>query len=292
MSHRKLGKLRIARVLEMTQDFPAREFFPDTTEEDWAPHREWLIREGALTADTDSILLPMQSYVVQTSHHTILLDTCIGNHKDRPSRPTWHQKTDTTYMDNLARLGLGVEDIDYVMCTHLHHDHVGWNTQLVDGRWVPTFPNARYVMSEKELSVFREYDDPAASPSLGDSVLPIVEAGRADLVSSDFALDDEVWLEPTPGHSPDHYAVRLASDGQHAVVGGDLMHSPVQCQHPTWRARPDFNPVQAMETRRAFMERHAELGSLVCMMHFPLPSVGHFRATQAGFRFEYERGDW
>ncbi len=292
MKKRQVGKIEIARVMELEQDFPAREFFPDTNEEDWVPHRDWLIEENALIAATDSILLPMQSYVVQTTHHTILVDTCIGNHKERPNRPAWHQKTDSTYMDNLAAVGLTPADIDMVMCTHLHHDHVGWNTRLVDGRWVPTFPNARYLMSGKELEIFKEHDDPAASPSLGDSVLPVVESGQAQLVTSDHVLNDEVWLEPTPGHTPDHFAVRLASGDSHAVIGGDLMHSPVQCQHPEWRARPDFDPEQARQTRRDFMECHAELGSLVCMMHFPLPSAGTFVRKGGAFKFQYDREDW
>ncbi|NKC10905.1 MAG: MBL fold metallo-hydrolase [Gammaproteobacteria bacterium] len=291
MKRRTVGDIEIGRIIELVQDFPALEFFPDTSQDDWAPHREWLRAEGALTG-SHNILLPMQSYIVRTTHHTILLDTCIGNHKERPARPAWHRKTDDTYMQNLAAHGLGPQDIDYVMCTHLHHDHVGWNTKRVDGRWVPTFPNAKYIMSGKELAVFREQDDPAASPSLGDSVLPVVESGQAQLVSSDFALDDEVWLEPTPGHTPDHFAVRLASRGQNAVVGGDLMHSPVQCRHPEWRPRPDFDPAQARDTRRRFMETHAELGSLVCMMHFPLPSAGWFERSGDAFRFRYDSEDW
>ena len=292
IKHRTVGNLQLSRVIELMQEFPAREFFPDTTVDDWAPHRDWLVADQALNPATDSIILPMQSYVVKTSHHTILIDTCIGNHKHRPMRPSWHQKTDSTYLDNLTALNLTPADIDFVMCTHLHHDHVGWNTQLVDGRWIPTFPNAKYIMSKKELGIFQEHDDPAATPSLGDSVLPVVESGQAQLVSSEFALDDEVWLEPTPGHTPDHFAVRLASMNQHAVVAGDLMHSPVQCLHPEWRPRPDFDPAQAQQTRRDFMARHAELQSLVCMMHFPLPSAGHFEATSNGYRFNYDRDDW
>jgi glyoxylase-like metal-dependent hydrolase (beta-lactamase superfamily II) len=292
MNKRPIGKIEIARVFEMEFHMPAREFFPDTHEEDWLPHRDWLVDEGALVRESESIVLPMQSYVVQTSHHTILVDTCVGNNKQRPNRPTWHQKTDTTYIDNLAAFGLTPQDIDIVMCTHLHHDHVGWNTQLVDGRWVPTFPNAKYLMSKKELEVFSEHDDPAATPSLGDSVLPVVESGQAQLISSDFVLDDEVWLEPTPGHTPDHFAVRLQSGNHHAVIGGDLMHSPVQCMHPEWRARPDWDPELARKTRRAFMETHADLQSLVCMMHFPLPSAGKFERKGELFKFKYDEVDW
>jgi glyoxylase-like metal-dependent hydrolase (beta-lactamase superfamily II) len=292
MPERAIGDLRIARVMELSQPFPIYDFFPDSTEEDWAPHREWLIGEGAMSADGANIILPMQSYVVRTSHHTILIDTCVGNHKERPTRPDWHQKTDSTWMNNLAALGLTPDDIDFVMCTHLHVDHVGWNTKLVDGRWVPTFPNARYLFSGKELEAFQNVPHPAAAPSLGDSVLPVVEAGQADLVTSDYALDDEVWLEPTPGHTPDHFAVRLHSCGADAVVAGDLMHSPVQLLHPEWRPRPDFDPALAMRTRQDFMARHAELQSLVCMMHFPLPSAGYFVPITEGFRFDYDREKW
>ncbi|MEM7250201.1 MAG: MBL fold metallo-hydrolase [Pseudomonadota bacterium] len=292
MKQREIGNLRIARVQELIQPFGRFDFFPDSTEEDWAPHRDWLIAEGALTPNGEDIVLPMQSYVVRTTHHTVLIDTCIGNHKDRPARPNWHQKTDNTWMSNLAAHGLSPADIDIVMCTHLHHDHVGWNTQLIDGRWVPTFPNARYLMSGMELDVFQTTPHPASEASLGDSVLPIVESGQADLVSSDHVVDDEIWLEPTPGHSPDHFAVRLESRGVRAVIGGDLMHSPIQCLYPDWRPRPDFDPSQAAATRRDFMARHHELGSLVCMMHFPLPSAGQFARVEHGFRFDYDDVDW
>jgi len=292
MQQRKLGNLTLGRVHELIQPFPTREFFPDTTPEDWAPHEQWLIDEGALTPDGANIILPMQSYIVRTSHHNILVDTCVGNHKERPNRLSWHQKTDSTYLDNLRAHGLGVEDIDIVMCTHLHHDHVGWNTRLENGCWVPTFPNARYLISRKELDVFTSVEDPAAQPSLDDSVLPIVESGQAELITSDYQLDDEVFLEPTPGHTPDHFAVRLKSGSHHGVIAGDLMHSPVQCLHPEWRPRPDFDPAQARATRERFMAEHAELQSLVCMMHFPLPSAGHFQMQENGFRFIYDRIDW
>ena len=292
MQHRQLGAVQISRVMELTQPFKAREFFPHSTAADWAPHREWLAAEGGYDLPSESILLPMQSYVVRTSHHTILIDTCLGNDKHRPLRPAWHMKSDNVYMENLAALGLTCDDIDFVMCTHLHVDHVGWNTRLVDGRWVPTFPNARYLLSKKELEIFKVEDHPPSSMSLADSVLPVVESGQADLISSDYTLDDEVWLEPTPGHTPDHFAVRLASQHQHAVFGGDLMHSPVQCLHPEWRPRPDWDAELAQQTRREFMERHCENDTLVCMAHFPLPSAGRFKRDGGMFRFDYDSQVW
>jgi glyoxylase-like metal-dependent hydrolase (beta-lactamase superfamily II) len=243
--------------------------------------------------DSKELIRPCQSYVVRTSHHNILIDTCVGNHKDMPQRPTWHQKTDDNYMQALKAHNLAPKDIDYVMCTHLHGDHVGWNTQKVNGEWVPTFPNAKYVLSQKEFDVTQAMGDknPRVS-AFNESVLPIVASGQAQLVSNDFALDDEVWLEPSPGHTPDHFSVRLASRDEDAVMCGDLMHSPVQCLHPEWVAMPDYDPALAQQTRRGFLERYADTASLVCTAHFPLPSVGRIVSKNGSFAFDYEASDW
>ncbi len=292
MPHRSIGDITVARILEMNYAFDRFEFYPNTTEDDWAPHLDWLTEEGGLDPTTKEMVLPIQSYVVRTSHHTILVDTCAGNDKDRPHRPGWHMKTDDNYMMALAAEGLAPEDIDYVMCTHLHLDHVGWNTRLIDGRWVPTFPNAKYVMSKKEVDTWNAEGNPSAMLPMIDSVLPVIEAGQAELVSSDFALDDDVWLEPSPGHTPDHFSVKFASKGKGAVMAGDLMHSPVQCLHPEWAARPDWDVDLARDTRRKFMEKYSETDELVCMAHFPLPSVGQIVANGDAFRFKYDDGPW
>ena len=196
-------------------------------------------------------------------------------------------------MRALAALGIAPEDIDFVMCTHLHSDHVGWNTKLENGRWVPTFPNARYVFSEKELAAWRDVGHEKFSRTpYEDSVLPIVEAGRAELVKNDYALDDEVWLEPTPGHTPDHVAVALASRGETAIMCGDLMHSPVQCLHPEWVPWPDWDVELAKRTRREFLDRYCETDTLVCTAHFPLPSAGRIVRDGDAFRFQYDQQRW
>lgn len=292
MTHRQIGSLRLMRVLETITPFPRGMFFPETTESDWAPHRHWL-EPDALDPVSDSLQFPMQSYVVRTSHHTILIDACVGNHKERPNRPAWHLKSDDTYMTALAAHGLAPEDIDYVMCTHLHADHIGWNTRMENGRWVPTFPNARYVFSEKELSAWRDEGHVGFSRTpYEDSVLPIVEAGRAELVANDFALDDEVRLESTPGHTPDHLAIALNSGDARAIMCGDLMHSPIQCLHPEWVPWPDWDPGLAHSTRRAFLERYCETDTLVCTAHFPLPSAGRIVRSGDAFRFEYDEIPW
>ena len=279
------------RVLETITPFSRQGFFPQTTESDWAPHRHWL-EPDALDPTSDSLLFPMQSYLVRTSHHTILIDSCVGNDKQRPTRPAWHLKSDDAYMRALAAHEVAPEDVDFVMCTHFHSDHIGWNTRLENGRWVPTFPNARYIFSEKEVVARRNDDDVVVRTSYEDSVLPIVEAGRAQLVSNDFALDDEVWLESTPGHTPDHLAIALASNGASAVMCGDLMHSPVQCLHPEWVPAADWNAELAGHTRRAFLDRYCDTDTLVCTAHFPLPSAGRIVRAGDAFRFEYDEDAW
>lgn len=292
MSYCQIGNLQIMRALEMIMPFGRQAFFPQTTESDWAPHRHWL-EPQALDPVTDELQFPMQSYVVHTSHHTILIDSCVGNDKERPNRPSWHMKTDDAYMRALAALGIAPEDIDFVMCTHLHTDHIGWNTRLEDGRWVPTFPNARYIFSERELAAWRDVGHEKFSRvPYEDSVLPIVEAGRAELVTNDYALDDEVWLESTPGHTPGHVAIALASNGASAVMCGDILHSPVQCLHPEWVPWPDWDAELAKRTRRAFLERYCDTDTLVCTAHFPLPSAGRVVRAGDAFRFEYDQRSW
>jgi len=286
-----LGGMTIGRMLEQTTPFDAFGFFPETTEDDWAPHRAWLTPE-AMDPGSGELLFPMQSYLVRTRHHTIVVDTCIGNHKHRPARPLWHLKEDDRWMSALAGHGVAVDDVDFVMCTHLHPDHVGWNTRLDDGRWVPTFPNARYVFSKREADAWHAGVEGFSRDQYEDSVLPVIAAGQAELVADDHALDDEVWLEPTPGHTPGHVAIRLASGGASAVMSGDLMHSPVQCLHPEWVARPDYDKVEGCRTRRAFLERYCDTDTLVCTAHFPLPSAGRIVPDGDAFRFVADGRDW
>jgi glyoxylase-like metal-dependent hydrolase (beta-lactamase superfamily II) len=281
----QLGDLTIHRVVEEERPlFDPLEFLPTLTPEVLAENRHWL-EPDAIDPETGKMKLCIQSYVIRTPHHTILVDTCVGNHKSRPTRPFWNQKTDDTWERNLAATGYSVADIDYVMCTHLHVDHVGWNTRLENGRWVPTFPKARYIFGERELAHWQAEHAKAPNPVLEDSVLPIVAAGRADLVSTSSALNDHVRLTPTPGHTPDHYAVELGKGETTAVLTGDLIHSPIQARYPELSARPDTDPAQAAATRRKFLECHCDTGRLVCTAHFPSPSTGHVTRWGDGFRF-------
>ena len=282
-----LGDWRIDRIIEQElPGFDPFEFFPNLKPEELEEHRA-MLEPVALDPASGLMTFAMQSYVVRTGKFNVLIDTCIGNHKDRPTRPLWHMKTDSTYMDALNRAGLTVNDIDFVMCTHLHPDHVGWNTQLEDGRWVPTFPNAKYVFSEKELAHWTEFQKHSPTLHFTDSVLPIVEAGMTHLVKSDSELVTGIQLLPTPGHTPDHFAVRLGQGGKECVVTGDLIHSPLQCACTHLDARPDTDPAQGRATRNAFMDKYAETDTLIATMHFPSPSLGHFVRHGDAFRFRY-----
>jgi glyoxylase-like metal-dependent hydrolase (beta-lactamase superfamily II) len=276
--------IEIHRIVEQEAGFtPVLEFLPTLTPQLLAENRAWL-EPAALDPATDKLVLCFQSYVVKTPHHTVLVDSCIGNDKDRPTREAWHQKRDDHYMRALQAAGVGPEDIDFVMCTHLHADHVGWNTRLDNGRWVPTFPKARYLFSQKEYDYWAAEHAKTPIPAMADSVLPVVAAKRADFVTSEYGLGDHIRLMPTPGHTPDHFAVCLGRRGDRAVMTGDLIHSPLQARYPDLVMRVDYDPAQATATRRNFLERYCEADTLCCTMHFPSPSVGHIKRWGDGFR--------
>ena len=287
MSGQSIGAIRVERIVEsICADFVAREFFPGTGDADWARHRGWM-EPRALTAD-GRLLLTIQGFLVRTRHHTIVVDTCVGDDKPREARPFWHRLKLNTFLPRLAASGVKPEDVDYVMCTHLHWDHVGWNTRLRDGRWVPTFPNAKYVFARREWESFEQFHRQTPQPHYVDSLLPVVEAGLAQFVDMDFVLDDEVRLSPSPGHTPGHVCVELASQGVEGVITGDCIHSPVQCIEPGWRMRADADHELAALTRKHFLENCAEKAALLCATHFPEPSFGRVIRRGDAFWFDYQ----
>lgn len=285
----QIGDITIHRIVEQQQAFSAAlDFLPALTAECLAENRPWLAPRAL--DEANRLVLCFQTYVIQTPHHTVLVDSCIGNDKDRPSRPAWHHKTDDAFIGGLAAVGLSVEDIDVVMCTHLHADHVGWNTRLHDGRWVPTFPRARYLFSARELEYWTAQHAQTPIAAIEDSVLPIVAANRAELVSSDHALDDHIRLLPTPGHTPDHFAVQLGRTHDAAVLTGDLIHSPLQARYPELVMWADTDRAQAAHTRRSFLEHYCDTATLCCTAHFPSPSAGFIKRWGDGFRCESVAG--
>jgi glyoxylase-like metal-dependent hydrolase (beta-lactamase superfamily II) len=281
-----LGDVILHQVVEQEAPFfDAFEFFPSLTPEIMQENRSWL--QPTYFDAAGRLILCIQSYLVRTPRHNILIDTCVGNHKPRPRRPFWDMMTSDRYETGLAATGLSVSDIDYVMCTHLHVDHVGWNTRRANGRWVPTFPRARYVFAGRELDYWalRHKDDPESLPWISDSVLPIVEAKRAELVASDHELDDLVKLIPTPGHTIDHYSVRVGKAGHDAIITGDMIHTPLQARYPEIGMFTDYDAKQAAQTRRTLFDRVCETSTLMCTAHFPSPSTG--RIVRRGDTFDF-----
>lgn len=287
MNQWRIGNLLIDRIVESENaDIDPAYFFPETAPRDWAPHRE-LLQPHAMVPETGRLIFPIQSYLVRTGRHYILIDTGVGDHKQR-ERPHWHMCTDEVLIKGLAASGIQPEEIDFVIHTHLHADHVGWDARMSGGAWVPAFPNASYIIIKKEWEYWRGVHAKTPLEHLADSILPVMEAGRVELVDPHFSLDGALYLEPTPGHSPHHVSIVLNSAGRQAVIAGDVMHTPAQCAEPHWAARPDFDRDLARKTRRAFLERYSDNDVLVCMTHFASPSVGRIVRHAGAFLFEFD----
>lgn len=264
--------------------------FPAFDECAFEAERHWL-EPWSFDAASGRLLMSLHSYVIRTARHTILVDTCVGNDKNRPDTKAWHMR-DGRFLSDLAALGVAPEAVDFVLCTHLHVDHVGWNTRLDDGRWVPTFPNAKYLFHRVEYDYWESHemaDDVGAGmtrrESFQDSVLPVVEAGQAELVDGDYAIDDALQLEPSPGHSPGHVFLNLESPDASAVFTGDVMHHPLQIAFPTWNSRYCHDAARSRATREAIVERCADTSTVVLAAHFPSPVAGRIISTGTRHRF-------
>jgi glyoxylase-like metal-dependent hydrolase (beta-lactamase superfamily II) len=215
----------------------------------------------------------------------VVIDTCVGNDKPRHGVEPWHMRKGT-YLQDLAAAGVKSDDVDLVVCTHLHVDHVGWNTRLEGGRWVPTFPKAKYIFAREEFEFWKKVSETGQAEFglIDDSVLPIVEAGKALLVSSDYVIDDRLQFEPSPGHTPGHVNVRLRTKAGEAVFTGDMMHRPIQVAEADWNSRFCNDGPLASKTRRAFVEKHADADVTILAAHFPVP--GRIVAPGGRMRFQ------
>jgi glyoxylase-like metal-dependent hydrolase (beta-lactamase superfamily II) len=284
-----VGEIEVLRVEEsLGSGFRPAALLPDWTPEAIAPHLSWLV-PGHFDPERDRLIMSIHSWVLKTRHHTILIDTCVGNHKPRPGSPRFHM-LDRPYMANLAAAGISVEEVDYVLCTHLHVDHVGWNTRLEDGRWVPTFPNAKYVFSKTD----RDYFDPARAEggkdevgahTFNDSVLPILEANQDLVVEGTHELGDHLTISPAPGHTPGHVLIALQSRGSEALFTGDIMHHPIQIHYPDWSSAFCFDAQEARLSRRRVLERAAAKGSLLYPAHFAAPHIARITEGAGGFAY-------
>jgi len=282
-----IGAASLTRIEELyAADWDAPAFFPDWRPEVVAPHLGWMVPDHFDPAK-NCLKLSIHSWLIRIGGRTALVDTCVGNHKTRPTRPKWHLM-ESRYLQRLAAAGVRPEEIDLVMCTHLHADHVGWNTRLDNGRWVPTFPKARYVFSKADYDHYLALDRDAKAPvnhgSFRDSVLPVVEAEQAQMVTGAQAIDEHLMLEPAPGHTPGSMVLKLAAGGGGgALLCGDVLHHAIQVYHPEWNSFVCADAALARQSRRKVLEHCSGTGALLMPTHFGAPFVCHIEAKAGGF---------
>ena len=277
----RVGAVTVTKIVELEVTGGSRFILPQATYEAVLPI-SWLQPDFA--DERGRLKMSIHALVVETPNRRIIVDTCLGNDKENRRIPTWN-KLQTSFLADLAAAGYARETIDTVVCTHLHVDHVGWNTILVDGRWIPTFPNARYLIGRVEYAHWTgqsEREDMTAV--LADSVAPIRDAGLVDPVETDHRICDEITLVPTIGHTPGHVSVRIASAGETALITGDFMHHPCQIARPEWSSTADSDPVAARHTREAMLAGHAGTPTLVIGTHFAGRTAGRIVRDGEAFR--------
>jgi len=280
----QVGAVKVTRVVELQMPVA---YSPDTVFLKEATPAElrklpWLYPH--FVSEKDELLLSIHALLVEAPGLRLVVDTCIGN--DKPRGITGGRALATTFLQSLAEAGWSPESVGAVVCTHLHVDHVGWNTMLVDGRWVPTFPNARYLIGRAEFEHWTAEGDGDAQAILADSVKPVIDAGLAEFVALDHVISPEVRLTPTLGHTPGHVSVVIESEGQKAVITGDMTHHPCQLAHPHWSPSFDSDPKAAAATRARMFAEWADEPVLVIGTHYAGPTAGRVRRDGAAFRFE------
>ncbi len=281
MSRWQIGDVRITKIVELELPGSGTFVLPDAEPQNVIPI-PWLVPHFA-TANGE-LVMSVHALVVESRGRRIVVDTCVGNDKERPV-PDWNLRQGP-FLEDLAEAGFPRETIDTVLCTHLHVDHVGWNTMKVGDRWLPTFPNARYLLGETEWAYWDKEPEDMFGSVMGDSVRPVLEAGLADLVQTDHEITDEVRLESTPGHTPGHVSVHITSRGEEAVITGDLMHHPCQMARPEWASSFDYDAEQARATRVAFLQRYADTPVLIIGTHFAGPTAGHIVRDGGAYRLD------
>jgi glyoxylase-like metal-dependent hydrolase (beta-lactamase superfamily II) len=275
----RVGKVKITKIVELETTGSTRFILPLATPEE-IRKLPWLIPHFA--TEEGRLKMSIHSLVIETPTRRIVVDTGLGNDKEGRSVPIWNNRK-TPFLETMTAAGFPPDSIDTVFCTHLHVDHVGWNTKLAGDKWVPTFANARYVFGRAEYEHWRNHrGEPDKLAVFDDSVRPIVDAGKADLVSTDHRLSDEIGLIPTPGHSPGHISLYISSEGEEALLTGDVAHHPCQMAHLDWSSTADSDPVQSAATRRDLFARFADTPTLVIGGHF---DAARIRRDGDAFKF-------
>ncbi|MBQ0927054.1 MBL fold metallo-hydrolase [Saccharopolyspora endophytica] len=284
-----LGDVTITRVVEYygSVEIAPADFFPDVPERTWRAHEPWLVPDFIDPA-ANVCVCAIQTWLLRSGGKTILVDTGVGNHKQRPNAPVWHG-LETDFLGNLARAGVQPEDVDLVVNTHLHVDHVGWNTRLQDGDWVPTFPNATYLVPRADFDFWNPADghDPALGSGsenvFADSVAPVFRAGQTLLWEDEHVIDDDLRLFLAPGHTPGSSVLSVESGTDRALLVGDLLHTAAQFVEPDANSCFCEDPVEARSTRRRLLSQAADTNTLVLPAH--LGGHGGAEVVREGEKF-------
>ena len=275
-----VGDITITAIVEAeTRGMPPVFFFP-TADANTITRHDWLVPDFA--DEAGNIAMRVQAFVVRTPTRTIIVDPCVGNGKTR-SLPFWNQLA-TDWLEQLIAAGVQPDTVDLVVHTHLHEDHLGWDTTLVNGEWQPTFPNARYLYNADELE-FVQQRSTDAEPIYADSVAPIVAAGLADVVAADADLGEGLRLAPSPGHTPGHTSLWITSGEQTALITGDFMHHPVQFAELDLAEVGDVDIEAARASRRRMIAEAVSRDALIVGTHFPSKPAGHAVADGDAWRF-------
>lgn len=268
-----IGDVEIQQIIELEENKIFSSFIPNATPEN-IKKIEWL--KPHFAGEDGSLKALVQSFLIKSNGKNILIDTCNGNGKQRPNVPTWGN-LDTDYLEKFDKVGVKPEEINIVACTHLHFDHVGWNTKHKDGKLIPTFPNANYLFSQKEYEYWIKKPEKEIIDDfngIDDSVTPIVDVGLATFIDDNYQIDESIRFIPTPGHTPHHISVVIESKGKKAIISGDVVHHPCQIAYPEWTTGADTYPDQTVETRKKFLEDIVNTDILLIGTHFAYPVAG------------------
>jgi glyoxylase-like metal-dependent hydrolase (beta-lactamase superfamily II) len=276
----QVGRVKITRIVEMDLPVPAQMFLSEATPE--ALRKSAWLYPHFVSEDDSTLKLSIHALLVEAPGLKLVVDTCIGN--DRPREITGGEPLSTPFLQQLGEAGWSRDAVDAVVCTHLHVDHVGWNTMLEDGKWTPTFPKARYLIGRREYAFWSAHDDAEQQTILGDSVKPIFDAGLAELVELYHVISPEIRLTPSTGHTPGHVSVVIESEGERAVITGDMAHHPCQLAHPDWTPRYDTDLKESASTRWRLFAEWADQPTLVIGTHFPDPTAGRVERDGAAFK--------
>ena len=277
----RIGDVTVTRVVEIEATGGMSRVIPDAKRER-LKEIQWMYPHFA--DENGRMRGAIHALIVEAPDRTIMVDTCVGNDKER-GNPAWNQ-LQTAFLDDMEKAGYVLDAIDTVLCTHLHIDHVGWNTMLVDGKWVPTFPKARYLIGQVEFAHWQADTDLDQVAVMADSVLPVFDANLVDLVETDHQITDEISLMPTVGHTPGHVSVMIRSNGEEAMITGDFIHHPCQFAHPEWSSSFDTDPAQSAQTRREVFDRYADTPTLIIGTHFATPTAGHLKRDGDAYRLD------